>query len=261
MNCAYCGAPMNLESRYCPHCGRPNVQAERHSRDMEHYNKEFERTRRGVYGTLRAYKGITARLILFVTAVVIMIGAFVVMNGAYGINRSRLIREAKANAAAITAQIDECIDNKDYVTISWLGDHYALTHYTLDKDDDFARYYPVIMFARNYASLYNNLVPLVTEDKPSERRHTLTYVNEDLSYLYKRIFDEDAYSYAVYDEELVSRVRDDVLELSDALLIRYLGCTPEEADGLHTMSEGKRSAFLEDKFEIIVAAREGNADE
>ena len=78
MNCAHCGAPITLEEKYCPHCGQPNIQAARHSEDMARYRNEFENTRRGVHVTLRAYKGITARLILFIIVDHVFIIEFII---------------------------------------------------------------------------------------------------------------------------------------------------------------------------------------
>lgn len=39
MKCKYCGGNLTLEQAYCPHCGRPNEEAEQHVKDMEHSQK------------------------------------------------------------------------------------------------------------------------------------------------------------------------------------------------------------------------------
>ena len=261
MNCAHCGAPMTLEEKFCPNCGQPNAQAAQHSRDMAHYNREFEKTRKGVYGTLKAYKGITARLILLVIAIVFMIIAFTMDNNVYSLYRSHMRREAKAHADGIEAQLQEYMKHKDYVSLARYSEKYALTHYSFDDYARFSRYYPALILARDYTNLYADMMPIVTMDDPSERRSSWAVINDDISYLYKHLYDPDEYFYDHGDPELSAGAASDVEELSDALFICYLGFTPKEAEEFHTMSAGRRSAFIEEKLEQIVEERKGGAGE
>ncbi len=261
MNCPHCGAPVTLEQGFCPSCGMPNKQAAQHSRDMAHYNNEFEKTRRGVYGTLKAYKGITARLLVFVIAIVVMIVAFALMNNAYSIHKNRMMKEAKEHGEEIEAQILEYLEYGDYVTLYFYSEHYALTNHSYEKDSRFARYYPTLAMARDYSNVYMDLMPIVTSDDPSERRRSLSSVNDDINYLYKHLYEGDEYFYDYGDLDLSYRTRDEIEKQTDALLIRYLGFTPEETEAFHSMSEGKRNSLLEDKFEMIVSGRTQDADE
>ena len=75
------------------------------------------------------------------------------------------------------------------------------------------------------------------------------------------LYDPDEYFYDHGDPELSAGAASDVEELSDALFICYLGFTPLEAEEFHTMSAGRRSAFLEEKLEQIVEERKGGAGE
>ena len=45
MKCNNCGAPLQLNQKFCPNCGSPNEQALKHVNDMENYDKKFNRTR------------------------------------------------------------------------------------------------------------------------------------------------------------------------------------------------------------------------
>ena len=258
MNCAHCGAPISLEEKYCPHCGQPNIQAVRHSEDMEHYNREFENTRRGVLGTLRAYKGITARLIIFIIAVIFMIIAFCLMNGSYSIHRNRMHRYALDHSAEILAQVDEYMEHKDYVSIANYADHYALNLYSYGKDDPFEKYYPVFRIAANYAGVYTDLMSIATSEEPSEEKSRLDILNSDLKYVYDYIYNpEEKNVYDHGDPELADRAIADAEELIDALFIRYYRFTPEEMEQFHTLSDARRSVVLEDKFNELVLEREG----
>ena len=120
MNCAHCGAPVTLEDKYCPHCGQPNIQAAQHSEDMARYRNEFENTRRGVHGTLRAYKGITARLILFIIALISTIVTFGMWNSAYSIHRDKMYKYAKAHSAEVIVRNSDASvsENLKYLIMS-----------------------------------------------------------------------------------------------------------------------------------------------
>lgn len=260
MNCAHCGAPVTLEEKYCPHCGQPNIQAVRHSEDMAHYRNEFENTRRGVHGTLRAYKGITARLILFIIALVTTIVTFGMWNSAYSIHRSRMYKYAKAHSAEVMAQIDQYISHKDYVSLAAYADNYALDRYSYGDDDVFDVYYPVVQISRSYANVYHDVMVIATTDRPSDRDGRLSTLDDDLNRVYNYINNpEDRGLYDHGDPEMVDRVIDDVNKLVDALLTRYFRFTGAEAEEFHTMSPARRSVILEDKFNEIVADREGDA--
>ncbi len=261
MNCPHCGAPVTLEQKFCPSCGMPNKQAAQHSRDMAHYNSEFEKTRRGVYGTLKAYKGITARLLVFVIAIIVMIVAFVLMNNSYSIHKNRMIKQAKAHGDEIEAQIADYLKHGDYVTLYHYSDHYALTNHSYEKDDRFSKYYPALVMVRDYAGLYADLMSLITPDDLSDQKRLLSAVNDDISYLYKHLYEGDENFYDYGDPDLSYRTRDGVEKQADALLIRYLKFTPDEAEAFHSMSEGKRNSLLDDKFEMIKNARENESDE
>ena len=45
MKCKYCGGDVTLDDHFCPHCGRPVDQSQRHHQEMKQYETEFEETR------------------------------------------------------------------------------------------------------------------------------------------------------------------------------------------------------------------------
>ena len=50
MKCNNCGAPIQMNQKFCPNCGSPNVEFKKHIDDMEQYDKKFNRTRSKVIG-------------------------------------------------------------------------------------------------------------------------------------------------------------------------------------------------------------------
>ena len=48
MKCSKCGAPIQLNQKYCPNCGSLNEENAKHVSDMEHYDSKFNKTRNQV---------------------------------------------------------------------------------------------------------------------------------------------------------------------------------------------------------------------
>ena len=46
MKCKYCGGDVSLDDHFCQHCGRPVDQAQRHQKEMEQFETEFEETKK-----------------------------------------------------------------------------------------------------------------------------------------------------------------------------------------------------------------------
>ena len=49
MKCKYCGGDVTLNDHFCPNCGRPVDQAQRHQKEMREYETEFEETKQQSY--------------------------------------------------------------------------------------------------------------------------------------------------------------------------------------------------------------------
>ena len=43
MKCNNCGALIQMNQKFCPNCGSPNVEFKKHIDDMEQYNKKFNK--------------------------------------------------------------------------------------------------------------------------------------------------------------------------------------------------------------------------
>lgn len=262
MNCIYCGAPVSLEEKFCPNCGRPNQAAAQHSQDMANYKREFENTRKGVYATMRAYKGMTASLLVFLIAIVIMLIAIALNAGVYSIGRNQRAKETKAHASEVAKELDEMIENKDYVTLAGYAEYHQVSNYKLEKNAVLGKYYPVIRMARQYQYFYNDVMKTLTTKDLNTRKYVYSNINTDISGIYKLTRgSEGQYLYDYGDTELVDYVAADIEELTDAVLIRYLGFTEEETDEFKTMTEARRAVMIEDKLDPIISKMEGEADE
>ncbi len=254
MNCTHCGAPISLEEKFCPNCGQPNEAAAQHSRDMENYKREFEKTRSGVLANLKAYKGITARLMIFLVVLVLMIIAFIAMNGVYEIHRNKMIKNAKAHSAEVSATLEEYMENKDYVMLAEYAEYNFLSSYKLKDDPKLGKYYPVIRVARCYEYFYMDVMKFITDENPSESTYIRTSIGTDVSEVYKYISDpEGRYLYDGSDKELVDSALADIEELTDAVLITYLGFDRSEVAEFKTLTDAKRAVVIEEKVDQILS--------
>ena len=254
MNCEHCGAPITLEEKYCAHCGKPNTMAAQHVRDMAAYKNEFEKTRHGVYRTLAAYKGITARLIIFVVAVVIMIVAFVMMQGVYSMQRNHTIRETKAHADEVAAQVEEYLEHGDYVGLAAYSEHTRLNSYALEKSS-LGKYSPVVSMASRYSFLYDDVMQLYTSDDPGSE-YSRKNIGNDYESLYEVLDDpEGRYFYGNGDDELVDRTIEGISRQTDALFMTYLGFDAAEIEEMHTLTPARRNVMLEEHISEFIETK------
>lgn len=72
MKCNNCGAPLQLDQKFCPNCGSPNEQGLKHANDMENYNRKFNRTRSKVISNSKWFvKNITPIAVVMLSAIVL----------------------------------------------------------------------------------------------------------------------------------------------------------------------------------------------
>ena len=84
MKCNNCGAPIQLDQKFCPNCGSPNEQGLKHANDMENYNKKFNRTRSKVISNSKWFvKNITPIAVVMLSAIVLA-AALIANNSMFG---------------------------------------------------------------------------------------------------------------------------------------------------------------------------------
>ena len=77
MKCQYCGGTLDLEDRFCKHCGQVNTVASEHVQEMEKYQQEFEQTRRYVHEQTAGYNSLGIRVVtiavLWITSIILLL--------------------------------------------------------------------------------------------------------------------------------------------------------------------------------------------
>ena len=119
MKCNNCGAPLQLNQKFCPNCGSPNEQALKHVNDMENYDKKFNRTRSKVISNSKWFvKNITPIAVVMLSAIVLA-AALIANNSMLGYRLAENSNKKynKEHNDEIQIQLRELLDNEDYGTL------------------------------------------------------------------------------------------------------------------------------------------------
>ncbi|MDD6798391.1 MAG: zinc ribbon domain-containing protein [Clostridia bacterium] len=116
MRCKNCGAPLDLNTRFCPNCGSQNEQAIKHISDMEKYGRQFNQTRHQVVSNSKWFvKYITPLTTLAISAIILALAW--TLNGmdiGYDISRNHIKSYNKSHSEEIAANMKNLIDNNQY---------------------------------------------------------------------------------------------------------------------------------------------------
>ena len=91
MKCKYCGGDVTLDDHFCPHCGRPVDQSQRHHQEMKQYETEFEETRQEALEKISVSSGggtaVGIRLAAIIVLVIAIVTAFIRLDPYYAAQR------------------------------------------------------------------------------------------------------------------------------------------------------------------------------
>jgi hypothetical protein len=244
MKCPHCGSPIGLEDEFCSFCGQPNTLAQKHQKDMKHYQQEFSKTQQEVYANTRRFTSLTGPvIILFVLLVLNIAGAFFVYS-AWDIGSSMTKKKIEKNEDKYRAEMETFITNKDYWGLSSYFSRNSL--YLADCFDE----YDAVVTASDYC--YYTYQILSNDANFSEKdsealSSTITSLTKDLDGLFNV---EENYTYrkelCLSDEKRA--IIKDVQSQAQALLVTYIGLSPEEAQELPNYSAAKQREILEGRI-------------
>ena len=248
MKCEHCGNNLQMEDSFCPYCGQPNPFAVRHQKEMQHFKREFQKTRQDVLAQSSRFNRHTVRITIL--AILIAACAFMAFLCAKAddIRYNRIEKRIEAEAKQHSAAIDALMEERDFAGVYSYMDRNHLS-YTRAFDE----YDAVYMVSLYYTRLYENLMMLL-----------LKSVNEDVYRYYKQeelIEDiaagigsigeaqiENDYHPEQFTEEKKAYMKA-AEEVADRLLIRYMHITEEEAEQLPSLTQARRTVLLEDAYE------------
>ena len=254
MKCKYCGGNLTLEQAYCPHCGRPNEEAEQHVKDMEHYKSNFEDTKSDVYEVAEKNTEIMSHTVIITVLVILCVIVFIVATHSWSIHRRCLQWDAGIRQSSYLKQMEQYLEDEEYIKFSAFCDRHYIRPYGSNKN--YEEYRLVIEASGDYRYIYESMMKAVTTDDHGSYHYSSLY--EDIAQYYGALekilhpVDND-YMEQQY-QELSEEKKEAILQMeanAKMLLQTYFGMTPEETENFGTMSNAQRIVILEEKGEAM----------
>lgn len=244
MKCKYCGADVRLDDHFCPNCGRPVEQAIRHQKEMEQYEKEFEKTRRQAMDRISVSGGFGTAVGIRLAVIVALIVALVAMGvnlNSYSLNERREKRAAARNHDAYVEQIEKYLEDKDYAELAAFCDKHRL-----DYNDDFEEYRRIIYGADSFLSVYRGLLDAAFCTQDTRSMYNAENLSKNVNNFYELTQQELSYS---KNPERTKQIYAEMEEEMLLLLRRYLGLSKEDTDSMKELSKSKRTVMIEEALD------------
>ena len=218
MKCNNCGAPIQMNQKFCPNCGSPNVEFKKHIDDMEQYNKKFNSTRSKVIGNSKWFVNYIAPITALVITMTALTLAIIGKNSMIGYDIARKLLLDAGDYATLYSM--------DYVgdcSIKDNDDKYAWNDfYNVAGDYVYIRKGIISMMERNNSSYYGD-----------EYMNTISRAVADMEDIVSRRLN---LSYHSVSKESIKYIND-IYEKSHELLKAYCNLTDEDIAGLPDMSQ------------------------
>ena len=244
MKCDSCGYNLNIEDKFCPHCGSKNIYAAKHSEDMEDFNRKFEATKEEVISNTRRFSEMNVKITIIAVLVALIAVAIIVAFRADDIRYSRQKKEILRNENRYIEQI------KCYEADRNIDDLYAY------MDDNKLGYVSEGQL-RNYSGVYNVSYYYINIESMLRilinRERDMTYNSDD--YCIKRIVDMIGYlkqsiNEDNYNKELFTDERGEYIEyvkglIEDTMRV-YCHLTEDEAASIWDMTTSRLGIMIEE---------------
>lgn len=236
---------MSLEAEKCPHCGKINIHAQQHIRDMREYQGAFADTQSDVYRVARNHSGITVRAVIISVLLLVIVAVIFMHSQMYSIKYDLRESEANRKAKQYKELLEEYLEEENYQAFGAFCNAYNISGY----GDAYEEYRPVINVTREYSYLYRYVMELKTAQREYMYESSLESIGRSLDNFYEYMKD-DGYNYGeAADNAETKETLQAIEEKVKALLIVYCGLTEEEAASLKDLSSAKRMVLIEERVQ------------
>ena len=248
MKCEHCGCNLQIEDSFCPYCGQPNPFAVRHQKEMQHFSREFQKTKQDVLEKSSRFNRRTVRI----TITAVLIAACAVMAflcaSADDIRYMQIEKRIAAEAQQYKAEINELMEKRDYT-----GLYNYMEHNQLSYSRALREYDAVYLTSMQYTRLYENLMILLSKEHNEEvykyyqKEELIESIAREIGSISEEM-EENDYRPEEFTEEKKAYM-EDLRDMTGRLLVRYLHITEDEAEQLPSLTQARRSVLLEDAYE------------
>lgn len=254
MKCKYCGGDVTLNDHFCPNCGRPVDQAQRHQKEMREYETEFEETKQQAMNELAVNSGggTAAGIRLFVIAVlvVLLFWMFINLDG-YTINQKREKKAANKNYEAYVEQIDQYLADRDYTQLSVFSNKHEL-----DSNDKYDDYRWIFYAADSYKNIFEALLETAYIGRDTRDLYYAEHLSEYVNRFYEDIL-SDSYTRLSENPQKTEAVYNEMEQDLAVLMQKYLHLTKEETDSLRELSKSRRTVLIEQALDNKIVSVTG----
>ena len=253
MKCKYCGGDVTLDDHFCPHCGRPVDQSQRHHQEMKQYETEFEETRQEALEKISVSSGggtaVGIRLAAIVVLVIAIVAAFIRLDPYYAAER-RAARDVRKHFAEYKEDVDTFLADRDYLAL----DSFIKVH-DLNDNKQFREYSEIFSAVGTYTRIYHGLQQLAYSNSDTNYLYSLQTLSRNYNEFYEAMNGRH-YSWTEDIEKTEAAVAEMEADLA-VLVQKYLGLTKEETDSLRSLSDSKRVILLESAIDEKLTQKAG----
>ncbi len=248
MKCEHCGAPIGLEDKFCAYCGAPNPHALKHQADMEHYEREFQKTQTEVMKSTGRMARISSNLIILAILVILNIGAFFFAVKAPDLAWDAREKAQEKRADEYRADLEELIEAKEYLK---LYSYYNSNH--ISAVDSLYDYSAVCRAAGCYQNIYTTLCGRKNLGYGSIYSNLSGLSDYDVEYLaseVERLYAIENEYYGAKISERDQAVIEEIREYAEAIFLGYTTLTKEQVEELSNVSKSRAMEMIREEVTI-----------
>ncbi len=126
VNCKKCGAPLTLDSAFCPYCGEANPEAQEHLEKLRELDEQFENASREVAAEVKKSRRGYGILVILVMLLLANLVIFMLNRVSYEI--ADKIAAGKMTEREIKSQMDSFLEDGEYIKLDLFTDKFSLSY-------------------------------------------------------------------------------------------------------------------------------------
>ena len=247
MKCPKCGANLTIDDAVCSFCGVENPFAEKHREEMQHFTRDFNRTKSQVLEKTQSHSRFVVKIMLIAVMIVLNLLVWLAAANTYDVERFVIRKRINENYKVHKATMDELEAERNCV-----GFYVYYNENRLHYSDSFKEYRAAYNVASNYYLFYDYLMELVTQDDEDayySDEKKIEMMTDQIEYLYKYAKPQEYSDMAQYSETHQAFM-DDVVIMTEELIQTYLNVPADKMEEFRELSTARRQIMIEEGLGI-----------
>lgn len=246
MKCEHCGNNLGIEDEKCPYCGWENRFAQKHNKDMDRYEADYESVKEEVLSNSRHFNGLAVRITITAILLAVIAGLFAGLANKYEILDARRDAILKAHIDEYNARLEELTEARDYTGLFYYCRANQLS-YSRYLDD----YYIIYCASARYVDLRSYIYYLKDENSYVTDEQALEGIAEVTNMIYEYRDPQSEYDKKHYYNDKVYAYVNDLTGEAETILKAYFGFSDEEIEEYAGLSKAHKELKLEEGWENV----------